>query len=269
MQEAGCDSFANGDTDEQSEHPVVVSSYLLDRYEVTVGRFRAFVGSQADGGSFAPPNAGDGEHPGIPGSGWDRDWDPQLPTTRAAWDSRLTSTSTSCTWEPTPDANEAKAISCVTWYEAMAFCVWDGGYLPTEAEWEYAAAGGDENRRFPWGPAEPADDCSRANWTGCGLFLGFPGVRPVGASPTGTGRWGHRDLAGNVSEWVLDFYDSGFYDETAASGEDVCNLSPFSWRVHRGGGYGSVPNYIRAASRAGEAPTVRANNAGFRCARAP
>ncbi|MBN2195331.1 MAG: SUMF1/EgtB/PvdO family nonheme iron enzyme [Polyangiaceae bacterium] len=264
---SGCDE-ASGNVDEQPEHSVSVDPFLLDKYEVTVGRFRTFVESQpADGGDYAPGNEGDGAHPGLAGTGWQKAWDESLPATKVAWDDRLTCSSTNETWTSDAGPNEAKALNCVNWYEAMAFCVWDGGYLATEAEWEYAAAGGDENRLYPWGAAAPANDCILANWYGCGQ--GQPGVRPVGSSPAGAGRWGHQDLAGNLAEWVFDYYGSDWYSAILESGEAVCNVSAprSSGRTLRGGHFvGSAAN-LRVADRSTYAPASRYGNVGFRCGR--
>src|SRR5262249_34890732 len=94
--------------------------------------------------------------------GWLETNDPQVAPT----DSNLSSCSPYSTWTTAPDANEDLPITCINFYEAYAFCIWDGGFLPSEAEWEYAAAGGDEQRAYPWGAEPPGLDNRYAIW-GC------------------------------------------------------------------------------------------------------
>jgi formylglycine-generating enzyme len=172
------------------------------------------------------------------------------------------------TWTDMPGPNENKAIGCVNWHEAFAFCIWDGGRLPTESEWEYAAAGGADNRLYPWGSAAP--DCTLANFdvSGTGTVYCAPGrrdaaVMTVGSHPAGNGRWGHADLAGNVSEWTLDWYDT--YPATAST--NYANVTGSDSRVIRGSGCYGDASTLRAAYRDWWGPDYRDFAAGFRCAR--
>jgi formylglycine-generating enzyme len=273
----GTDAFDWDYPDEQPEHEVTVDPFYLDKYEVTVNRFRAFVEAY-DG---TAPKAGMGAHPGIPGTGWDSRWDGELPATRADWTKSLMCGEDLSSWTDAPSGNEAKPINCVTWYEAMAFCVWDGGRLPTEAEWEYAAAGGAENRLYPWGSTRPTTRLAVFDCLGDGL----PGctaadVLPVGSKPAGNGRWGHSNLAGSMAEWIFDWYDRDWYGSPSATGTNICknraSRDHLDNRVVRGwggfteGGYsGHSALDLRAAARMSGDPLNRGDDRGLRCARSP
>jgi formylglycine-generating enzyme len=184
-----------------------------------------------------------------------------LPSTASQMISWVKCSPSGETWTDAPSSNEYKPINCINWYTAFAFCIWDKGRLPTEAEWERAAAGGeDENRLFPWGSAAP--DCTYANGSGCANPL------PVGSAPAGAGPWGHLDLAGNVFEWTFDYY-ADWYADPDASGTDIVNLTVASTRVMRGGSvFGSEPALeFRAAARSDVIPSAGGYAVGFRCAR--
>ncbi|HEY5951509.1 MAG TPA: SUMF1/EgtB/PvdO family nonheme iron enzyme, partial [Kofleriaceae bacterium] len=187
-----------------------VSDFRLDTYEITVGRFRAFVDA-GKGTQGSPPAAGAGAHSKIAGSGWDVSWNGSLAADSTALKTALKCDATRQSWTDTAGANEALPINCINWYDAMAFCSWDGGFLPTEAEWNYAASGGAEQRAYPW--SNPATsltiDCSYANFHPSTYCVNDPtgGTNRVGSeSPKGDGKWGHSDLAGNVWEWTLDAF---------------------------------------------------------------
>ena len=261
----GADACPTGMTcadDEQPEHEATLSAFALDKYEVTVGRFRAFVEAFGDGWR---PSEGEGAHPSIPGTGWQASY--QLSSDKAELEGRLTCSPNLQTWQP-PDgmnADDAYPMNCVNWYEAFAFCVWDGGRLPTEAEWEMAAVGGSENRLYSWGSAAPT--ASSANWSGSANSPFVPVGTYQGTSGMWNGLWGHADLAGSLNEWAFDYY-SDHYEQVAAGCANCCNLDADSRRVWRGGNFAGSGNALRSAQRGGSDPTQRyGNGLGLRCAR--
>ncbi len=241
---------------ETPEHDATISPFDLDTYEVTVARFRVFLAAY-DG---SPPPAGAGAHPLVADSGWDSTWDSNLPPSQADLEAAL-ACNANATWTAQPGAHEALPINCVSWYEAFYFCAWDGGRLPTEAEWEFAAAGGDENRLYPWGSDAP--DATRATYN-----VAAPAA--VGSAPAGEARWGHLDLAGNVWEWTRDRFLSQWYTEPAAGGipcNDCANLDAGVDRLMRGGSFAFQEDALRAVTRVPQPEMDRLAAIGFRCAR--
>lgn len=255
---AGSDAFDGGFPDEVPEHQVTVSGFSLDRFEVTVGRMRRFV----DQYTGAPPPEGAGAHPRIAGTGWKSAWNDQLPASRDALLDQLRELAPFCTWTDIAAGNEASAINCVSWYVAFAFCAWEGGRLPTEAEWEFAAAGGDENRLYPWGSAPPEQ--THANFGGLDAYFNVP----VGSKPSGASRWGHHDLAGSMWEWVYDAYADAWYATNGATCVDCANTVDVTRRsVYRGGAWTNSASGLRAAIRNNFLRKNTNTNIGFRCAR--
>jgi formylglycine-generating enzyme len=177
------------------------------------------------------------------------------------------------TWTDSVGANESLPINCVSWYLSMAFCIWDGGHLPTAAEWQYAAAGGNDNRPYPWSePSTSVDiDCSRASFLDQAGRCYQPYLMDVGSTPGGDSRWGHADMAASVSEWVLDYYPGYLrprYVDPCIDCADLVGDPDWPHRAIRGGDFESIADYLRVADwRSGMDP--RNHQTGFRCARDP
>jgi formylglycine-generating enzyme required for sulfatase activity len=265
-------------------YPATVSAFQLDKYEVTVGRFRAFVAvadtpwaPEMSDGRHTYLNGGKGLAMGGPGGadssipyelGWFSAYDGVFPEQISTWSAGLTRTNG--TWTASPGANENLPINNVTWYEAFAFCVYDGGFLPSEAEWNFAAAGGSDQRPYPWGAAAPGADTSHAIY-GCHYDANDAGtcsvvnIAPVGSVPAGNGKYGNADMAGNVSEFVIDESDATYLNPCV----DCADITPGNFRSIRGGNYESVVANIAVGYRDSAQYQSLFENVGFRCAHAP
>jgi sulfatase modifying factor 1 len=258
--------------------PATVSSFKFDRYLVTVGRFRQYV--SAWNGGYMPP-AGSGKHthlnsgqglengqsPGTYEQGWLASDDANVAPT----DGNLVCTSVS-TWTASAGTGEQLPMTCVNWYEAYAFCIWDGGFLPSEAEWEYAAAGGSQQREYPWGSTDPGKGnqyaiygCYYPNGSGMCAQAGASSIALVGTSTLGAGAWGQLDLAGEVEEWTLDMYAGSYVDPCA----DCSDLTAASDRVLRGGLFSLDSSLLSPPVRDWDTPFGRGGDRGLRCARVP
>jgi formylglycine-generating enzyme required for sulfatase activity len=212
--------------DESPAREVYLDAYQIARYPVTVEEYRRFV--QDDDGYRSERwwKAGGFEKREEP-----RGWDEQVP--HPNW-----------------------PVVGVTWYEAAAYSAWAGGRLPTEAEWERAARG-TRGRKFPWGNEEP--DSTRANYAGRAGHPTPVGLYPMGATPEGI-----EDLAGNVWEWVADWFGS----YAKSSTRNPRGPESGDARVLRGGAWINGPRYLRSAYRYGcLGPDYRVVILGFRCVR--
>jgi formylglycine-generating enzyme required for sulfatase activity len=249
--------------------PATVSAYRLDQYLVTVGRFRQFVAAWSGGAGYLPP-AGSGRQTqlngglGLENSGslgtYEMGWVASADSNIAPTDANLACVSPYSTWTNTAGVQENLPIVCASWWEAYAFCIWDEGFLPSEAEWEYAAAGGSQQREYPWGRADPGPGTEYAIYGSAGCA---PGIVPVGTATRGAGRWGQLDMAGEVQEWTLDWYAA------YAACTDCAYLTPAAAQVIRGGFSASTSSDLLPARRYLNSPTDRGGNIGFRCARTP
>jgi sulfatase modifying factor 1 len=269
----------NGSGPTGKASPATVSGFRLDKYPVTVGRFRQFVNAWNGGSGYLPPG-GSGKHVYLNGgNGLANSFTPG--TFEAGWAPSndvyiLTDTPhlTSCnanfvTWTTSPGANENLPLNCVNWYEAYAFCIFDGGFLPSEAEWEFAAAGGNQLLEYPWGSTPPGTDNEYAIY-GCnypsasGSCTSLASLAPVGTATLGAGMWGQLDLAGEVNTWTMDWF------ATYVDPCDNCSeLQGTSAIIIRGGAFVSATSALLPPSRDTLVETGRNYEVGLRCARAP
>jgi formylglycine-generating enzyme len=248
---------------ENGPYPANVATFTLDVFEVTVGRFRRFVSEY----TTALPETGAGRNPNnAEDVGWRAEWNDFLPTTREAVIEQVTSPETCLeprSWEQT---DERLPMNCVTWYLAQAFCIWDGGRLPTQAEWNYAAIGGSEARRYPWS-VPPESSVIDRNYAVYGEADPAPeGPAAVGTHPDGMGLWEQQDLSGNVAEWVLDDYRACYGTTDRCDNCGVSSAADVS-KTLMGGGFWGLTSEVTASARSGTLGGATEHDLGFRCAR--
>jgi formylglycine-generating enzyme required for sulfatase activity len=261
-------------------NPATVSSFRLDKYLVTVGRFRQFVNAW-NGGDGYTPSAGSGKHMHLnrgkglnaTGGGFEPGWVTADDVNIAPTAANLAAEGAYAAWTASPGSQENLPIDGVNWYEAYAFCIWDGGFLPSEAEWTYAAAGGSQQREYPWGSIDPGTGNQYAIYNcyypmgpgGYTTCTGAGNIAPVGTATLGAGLWGQLDLAGEVWQWNLDWY--AVYAADAECTDCADFTASVEGRACHGGDFGFTASDMLSPYRFNLPPTFRAN--GFRCARAP
>ena len=209
--------------DEKPVHRVTVKGFWIARYPVTVAEYTGFVDDRGYSRRELWSAGGFGEFAEP------REW-------------------------MTQRKHPNRPVTRVSWFEAAAFSAWRGARLLTEAEWEYAARGA-SGRKYAWGNQDPSPELAN-----------FPGgprrPTPVGLYPEGQTPEGLFDMAGNVWEWVSDWYST--YPSSAQ--EDPRRAAMGSGKVLRGGSWNNNPRSLRGACRNRDAPAERSGNVGFRLA---
>jgi formylglycine-generating enzyme required for sulfatase activity len=277
-------SFVNSGSGPTGEaDPATISGFRLDKYLVTVGRFRQFVAAWNNGAGYTPA-AGSGKHTHLNGGQGLANGE-SAGTYETGWltsdNSNIAPTNTNLAchtnyeaWTTMAGSQENLPINCMNWWEAYAFCIWDGGFLPSEAEWEYAQVGGSQQREYPWGSTAPGTACPG---TGCqyaiygcyypdgsGGCSGVTSIAPVGTATLGAGLWGQLDLVGDMNEWNLDTW--GSYANPCT---DCANLTAASYRMVRGDNFAGDVSGLRVRGIFDNSADLRSAYYGFRCARTP
>jgi formylglycine-generating enzyme required for sulfatase activity len=235
-------------------NPATVSTFRLDRFEVTVARFRAFQQAVDDG---YRPAEGSGKRLHLEGGaavgelGWFAAWDEELEVS--------IQTCPSNNYTSAPSANDHQPINCTSYYQAVAFCIWDRGFLPTSAELLYVLVGGKNrqpDQRYPWGNEL---DPTRA------VYDGLP-LADVGSKVDGEGYLRHNDIIGNVSEIVVD---NDWIWEGTRCVQDCAYFDDSVLRVYALGGSRETPQADIESDSSVEFHREGRADVGFRCARAP
>jgi formylglycine-generating enzyme len=216
----------DGGRDEYPRHEVHLDDYYIDKYEVTNGRYKEFVKAT---GHRVPQN-------------------PKNPT-RNLWQG-----------DAIAESLTDRPVVNVDWADANAYCKWAGKRLPTEAEWEKAAKGNND-WRFPWGNVEPTAKHLNYNQK----WIGEKTLMPVGSYEAGKSPYGVYDMAGNVWEWVNDWYDPKYYEKSPNTNPKGPETG--TERVLRGSGWQNETPTVRIFTRVDSDPAVRNESTGFRCAR--
>ena len=215
--------------DEGPKHKVFVDSFYIGKFEVTNQNYSIFVKAS---GRKAPDQE-----------------DPKMSIWRGG--------------QMLPGTEHLPVIN-VSWEDAEAYCKWVGGRLPTEAEWEKAARGTD-GRTYPWGNEPVTGNRSNYSIENVTFWDGAATLAKVDQYEFGKSPYGAYEMAGNVWEWVHDWYQEDFYKHSPEKNPKGPNDG--KERVMRGGSWRNDPNTVRSANRNKLGPTEKRTYVGFRCAK--
>jgi formylglycine-generating enzyme required for sulfatase activity len=236
----------------------------MDKYEVTVARLKQYL-TWYFGPEGSAPAPGAGKSPHFAADpGWNSNYPLPARNPQGMQDAQDMLSCVAVHGDPAdvnatyPAANPLLPANCVSFYVADALCIWDGGRLPTEAEWNFAATSS-EQRTYPWSNP-PASTLINATYA---VYANNP-ILSVGSLPAGVGPFGQLDLAGNVSEWTLDYFTTS-YPAAITPCADCINLSPTAERSLRGGSFQFSQLFVKTSSRGSLAPDMGRVFAGFRC----
>jgi formylglycine-generating enzyme required for sulfatase activity len=232
-------SDTEAQTNERPQHPVTLASYWIDQTEVTNRQFGLFV--QATTYQTEAEKLGSGST--YNGSEW-------VDTKGAFWKQPN---------GPGSDLNgkQEHPVVQVSWNDATAYCKWAERKLPTEAQWELAARGTD-GRIYPWEKGAP--DATLLNFN-----MNIKDTTAVGSYPKGVSPYGALDMAGNVWEWVSDWYGETYYASSPTN--NPTGPTAGEYKVLRGGSWTYLGMATRASYRNSDFPTYRDYVDGFRCGR--
>ncbi|GAB4513970.1 MAG: hypothetical protein OHK0046_15410 [Anaerolineae bacterium] len=242
----GWDCDLTSAEDSYPAHEVAVETFWLETTEVSYGQFISFLNTLGAGGHVNGCNG-------------------QRCTTIQSEQESSSILFNGANYTLSNPALEDYPVVDVTWYGAQAYCAALGRRLPTEAEWEYAARG-PLGTLYPWGNEwlPEAANVRGAHQAGDGVVIAGP--EPVGGYPTYASRDGVRDLAGNVAEWVADWYAVDHYLHFTPGVLFDFGPETGTEKVIRGGSWNDSPFYARAVQRQHLAPFESSNKVGFRCA---
>ena len=172
-----------------------------------------------------------------------------------------------CNWDLQEEDN--RPINCVNWQQAVDFCAWAGGRLPSEAEWEYAARNQGQDVTYPWGEEEPSCDLCIMNEA-----MGMPGCDEertwdVCSKPAGNTGQGLCDMAGNVHEWIQDCYHTTYEGapDDGSAWQTECDSESGIVVLRSGSYFNGMSNYFCTSSRSGGYGTDWSISVGYRCVR--